>query len=76
MSSNDAYNRSEEQNGGNGSVASFSGTNATTSRSADQIQQQIVPNEETHLKGGSKQAYFSDEKVLIPETDKVRKKYL
>ncbi|KAM7362171.1 solute carrier family member malvolio isoform 2-T2 [Cochliomyia hominivorax] len=69
MSSNDAYNRSEEQIGGNGSVASFSGHSVDASKSP--AQQQIVPNEETHLRGGSKQAYFSDEKVLIPETDKV-----
>ncbi|XP_037825588.1 protein Malvolio isoform X1 [Lucilia sericata] len=73
MSSNDAYNRSEEQNGGNGSVASFSGSAgpSTSKPNISQIQQQIVPNEETHLRGDSKQAYFSDEKVLIPETDKV-----
>ncbi|XP_065365287.1 protein Malvolio isoform X2 [Calliphora vicina] len=69
MSSNDAYNRSEEQNGGNGSVASFSGSTApSTSKQDTQAPQQIVPNEETHLRGGSKQAYFSDEKVLIPES--------
>ncbi|KAI8120799.1 Protein Malvolio [Lucilia cuprina] len=73
MSSNDAYNRSEEQNGGNGSIASFSGSTGPSTSKPDisQIQQQIVPNEETHLRGDSKQAYFSDEKVLIPESDKV-----
>lgn len=72
MSSNDAYNRSEEQNGGNGSIASFAGSLPDANKSGtQQPQQQIVPNEETHLKGGSKQAYFSDEKVLIPQVDKV-----
>lgn len=75
MSSNDAYNRNEDQNGGNGSIASFNVSLADANKAGiQQTQQQIVPNEETHLKGGSKQAYFSDEKVLIPNVDKVRYK--
>lgn len=75
MSSNDAYNRNEDQSNGRGNTDTiFSSAddvpaNRTPPTSAQQAH--IVPNEATHLKGGSKQAYFSDEKVLIPQTDKV-----
>ncbi|XP_037943039.1 protein Malvolio-like [Teleopsis dalmanni] len=55
-----------------GAGANKSNTNTTTSNNfQQQLQQQILPNEETLLKPASKQAYFSDEKVLIPESDKI-----
>ncbi|XP_075145215.1 solute carrier family member malvolio isoform X2 [Haematobia irritans] len=77
MSSNDGYNRNEEQNIGKGNTdAMFSSsgdisTNRVPSTSIQQPSTLIIPNEATHLKGDSKQAYFSDEKVLIPQTDKL-----
>ncbi|XP_037940865.1 protein Malvolio isoform X3 [Teleopsis dalmanni] len=66
MSPND--NTTEQSGAG----ANKSNTNTTTSNNfQQQLQQQILPNEETLLKPASKQAYFSDEKVLIPESDKI-----
>lgn len=67
MSSNDGYNRNEDPN--NGISTSDDIGSSRMPSSSTRLQPQIVPNEATHLKGQSKQAYFSDEKVLIPETE-------
>lgn len=77
MSSNEGYHNKIEPGGGSagdeqssssgargshGSAASAAAANST------QLHQQIL-NENTYLKA-SKQAYFSDEKVLIPDDDR------
>ncbi|XP_061390848.1 protein Malvolio isoform X2 [Musca vetustissima] len=69
MSSNDGYNRNEDPNNGISSADDLASNRVPSSTT--RLQQQIVPNEATHLKGQSKQAYFSDEKVLIPETESI-----
>ena len=62
MSTNDAYHMNSEQQQEDSNPAT-SVNNTSTS-----LPQTHVPNEGTLLKPDAKQAYFSDEKVLIPES--------
>ncbi|XP_013115420.1 protein Malvolio isoform X2 [Stomoxys calcitrans] len=77
MSSNDGYNRNEEQTNGKGNTDSiFASADDVPSHRMPSTSMQpqpahMIANEATHLKGDSKQAYFSDEKVLIPQTEKL-----
>lgn len=67
MASNDAYSQQNgDQPGGDSSSSS------SINNTANNLPQ-FMPNEGTQLKPGSKQAYFSDEKVLIPESTNVSK---
>ncbi|XP_054726530.1 protein Malvolio isoform X2 [Anastrepha obliqua] len=52
-------------------TTSSSATSPRNSTIRPTMQQQpfVIPNEGTYLKPAAKQAYFSDEKVLIPQTD-------
>ncbi|XP_053969809.1 protein Malvolio isoform X2 [Anastrepha ludens] len=54
-------------------TTSSSATSPRNSTTRPTMQQQpfVIPNEGTYLKPAAKQAYFSDEKVLIPQTDQV-----
>ncbi|XP_073822823.1 solute carrier family member malvolio isoform X2 [Musca autumnalis] len=71
MSSNDGYNRNEDPNNVTSLSSSDDVVNNRVPSTSTRLHPQIIPNEATHLKGDSKQAYFSDEKVLIPETDTI-----
>jgi len=67
MSSNEAYH--EPGAGGDGPGESAGGSGGGSQRSSHLHHQQIL-NETTYLKPAAKQAYFSDEKVLIPDDDR------
>ncbi|XP_034662590.1 protein Malvolio isoform X2 [Drosophila subobscura] len=70
MSSNEAYHKNVEPGAGGDGPSGSSGSNGAAGGShSNQLHHQQILNETTYLKPAAKQAYFSDEKVLIPEDD-------
>ncbi|XP_004537319.1 protein Malvolio isoform X4 [Ceratitis capitata] len=67
MASNGTFSKNTEQN--DEPTASSSTNSPRSSTSRPQHQPFVIPNEGTYLKPAAKQAYFSDEKVLIPQAD-------
>ncbi|KAI9579231.1 hypothetical protein GQX74_004703 [Glossina fuscipes] len=68
MSVNKAY--SADQNG-EAPTTSAGTSNGSTTNLPAHLQRQIVATEQTHLKASTKQAYFADEKITIPQNDRV-----
>ncbi|XP_036335643.1 protein Malvolio isoform X2 [Rhagoletis pomonella] len=66
MDSNGTFSRNDDQNGEPMASSSTTPPQNSTTRRAQPF---VIPNEGTYLKPAAKQAYFSDEKVLIPQVD-------
>ncbi|XP_023035787.1 protein Malvolio isoform X3 [Drosophila willistoni] len=74
MSSNEAYHRTIDPGAGGDTnnreqPSGSNGNGPSSSRGGNQVLQNNL-NETTYLKPAAKQAYFSDEKVLIPDDER------
>ncbi|XP_068157360.1 protein Malvolio isoform X3 [Drosophila tropicalis] len=74
MSSNEAYHRTIDPGAGGDSInrdqpSGSNGNGPSSSRGGNNVLQNNL-NETTYLKPAAKQAYFSDEKVLIPDDER------
>ncbi|XP_028896772.2 protein Malvolio isoform X1 [Zeugodacus cucurbitae] len=69
MASNGSFTKNTDQIVEPAGSSSTTSPRTSTSRAPQQHQPFVIPNEGTYLKPAAKQAYFSDEKVLIPQND-------
>lgn len=71
MASNGSFSKNTDQIVEPTGSSSTTSPRTSTSRPSQQHLQCVIPDEGTYLKPNAKQAYFSDEKVLIPQNDEV-----
>ncbi|XP_036229346.1 protein Malvolio isoform X2 [Bactrocera oleae] len=69
MASNGSFSKNTDQIVEPTGSSSTTSPRTSTSRPSQQHLQCVIPDEGTYLKPNAKQAYFSDEKVLIPQND-------
>ncbi|XP_029406153.1 protein Malvolio isoform X1 [Bactrocera dorsalis] len=69
MASNGSFSKNTDQIVEPAGSSSTTSPRTSTSRPPHQHLPSVLPDEGTYLKPNAKQAYFSDEKVLIPQND-------